>query len=77
MLPARAQTTAGLKMQTAVPTASIYFDLLKRFAERTDKMSNGRLKLEMLPDGAVVSAFEIMDAVEKGVADGGYAWTHH
>ena len=40
-------------------------------------MSNGRLKMEMLPDGAVVPAFEILDAVDKGVVDGGYAWTHY
>lgn len=73
---ATAQTTR-LKIQTAVPTASIYFDLMKRFAERVDKMSNGRLKMEVLPDGAVVNAFEILDAVDKGVVDGGFAWTHY
>lgn len=77
MIPARAQTTARLKIQTAVPSSSIYFELLKRYADRCDKMSNGRLKLEMLPDGAVVQAFEILDAVDKGVIDGGYAWTHY
>ena len=71
-----AQTTR-LKIQTAVPTASIYFDLMKRFADRVDKMSNGRLKMEVLPDGAVVNAFEILDAVDKGVVDGGFAWTHY
>jgi len=74
---ARAQSATRLKIQTAVPSSSIYFDLLKRFADRVDKMSNGRLKMEMLPDGAVVAAFEIMDAVDKGVVDGGYAWTHY
>ena len=73
---ATAQTTR-LKIQTAVPTASIYFDLMKRFADRVDKMSNGRLKMEILPDGAVVNAFEILDAVDKGVVDGGFAWTHY
>lgn len=73
---ATAQTTR-LKIQTAVPTASIYFDLMKRFADRVDKMSNGRLKMEVLPDGAVVNAFEILDAVDKGVVDGGFAWTHY
>lgn len=77
MVPARAQAVTRLKVQTAVPSSSIYFDLLKRFAERVDKMSNGRLKIEMLPDGAVVAAFEILDAVDKGVVDGGYAWTHY
>jgi TRAP-type mannitol/chloroaromatic compound transport system substrate-binding protein len=74
---ARAQSTTRLKVQTAVPSSSIYFELMKHFGERIDKMSNGRLKLEILPDGAVVNAFEILDAVDKGVIDCGYAWTHY
>ena len=74
---AQAQQVTRLKIQTAVPTASIYFDLMKRFGDRVDKMSGGRLKMEILPDGAVVNAFEILDAVDKGVVDGGFAWTHY
>ena len=74
---AQAQQVTRMKIQTAVPTASIYFDLMKRFGDRVDKMSNGRVKMEILPDGAVVNAFEILDAVDKGVVDGGFAWTHY
>ena len=74
---AQAQQVTRMKIQTAVPTASIYFELMKRFGERVDKMSGGRVKMEILPDGAVVNAFEILDAVDKGVVDGGYAWTHY
>lgn len=74
---AQAQQTVRMKVQTAVPTASIYFDLMKRFGERVDRMSNGRIKMEILPDGAVVGAFEILDAVDKGVVDAGFAWTHY
>jgi TRAP-type mannitol/chloroaromatic compound transport system substrate-binding protein len=74
---AQAQQVTRLKIQTAVPTASIYYDLMKRFGDRVDKMSGGRLKMEILPDGAVVNAFEILDAVDKGVVDGGFAWTHY
>src|SRR6186713_2524870 len=66
-----------VRMQTAVPSASIYFELLKRYADRVDKMSNGRIKIEVLPDGAIVPAFEILDAVDKGIVEGGYAWTHY
>jgi TRAP-type mannitol/chloroaromatic compound transport system substrate-binding protein len=66
-----------IRMQTAVPTASIYYELLKRYGERVDKMSNGRLKIEVLPDGAIVGAFEILDAVDKGIVEAGYAWTHY
>jgi hypothetical protein len=72
-----AQASTRIRIQTAVPSASIYFDLLKRMGERVDKMSAGRVKMEMLPDGAVVGAFEILDAVDKGVVEGGYAWTHY
>jgi len=72
-----AQQVTRLKIQTAVPSSSIYFDLLKRMGDRVDRMSSGRIKFEMLPDGAVVPAFEIFDAVDKGVVDGGYAWTHY
>ncbi len=66
-----------VRLQAAVPSASIYFELLKRYADRVDKMSNGRLKIEVLPDGAIVPAFEILDAVDKGIVEGGYAWTHY
>ena len=45
--------------------------------DRIDKMSAGRVKIEMLPDGAIVGAFEILDAVDKGVVEAGYAWTHY
>ena len=72
-----AQQSQRMRIQTAVPAASIYFDLLKKFADRVDKMSNGRIKMEILPDGAIVPAFEILDAVDKGVVEGGYAWTHY
>ena len=64
--PALAQPVTRLKIQTAVPSSSIYFDLMKRMADRVDKMSNGRLKLEMLPDGAVVAAFEAELGIRVG-----------
>jgi len=66
-----------MRIQAAVPAASIYFELLKKFGDRIDRMTAGRLKIEVLPDGAIVPAFEILDAVDKGVVEGGYAWTHY
>ena len=35
-------------------------------------MSGGRLKIEVLPAGAVVKAFDLLDAVAKGTLDGGH-----
>jgi TRAP-type mannitol/chloroaromatic compound transport system substrate-binding protein len=72
-----AQAPVRMRIQTAVPAASIYFELLKKMGDRIDRMSNGRVKMEMLPDGAIVPAFEILDAVDKGIVEGGYAWTHY
>jgi TRAP-type mannitol/chloroaromatic compound transport system substrate-binding protein len=71
------QVQHKMRLQTAVPAASIYFELLKKYGERVDKMSNGRIKIEVLPDGSVVPAFEILDAVDKNVVEAGYAWTHY
>ena len=74
---AQQQPTYRMRIQAAVPAASVYFELLKHFGERIDKMTGGRVKTEVLPDGAVVSAFEILDGVDKGVVEAGYAWTHY
>lgn len=67
----------NLKIQTAVPSSSIYFKLIERMAGRIDAMSAGRLKVEVLPAGAVVGAFEILDAVNNNIVNGGFAWTHY
>ena len=66
-----------LKIQTAVPSASIYYQLIERMAKRIEAMSAKRLTIEVLPAGAVVGAFEILDAVDQGIVNGGMAWTHY
>jgi TRAP-type mannitol/chloroaromatic compound transport system substrate-binding protein len=40
-------------------------------------MSAGRLKIEIMPSGAVVNPNEILDAVSKGLVDAGQWWTHY
>jgi TRAP-type mannitol/chloroaromatic compound transport system substrate-binding protein len=72
-----AETTYHLRIQTAVPSASIYYQLVQRMGKRIEAMSNKRLTVEVLPDGAVVGAFQILDAVDKSVVNGGQAWTHY
>lgn len=66
-----------IRMQSAVPASAVEFKILQNFAQRIDKMTNGRLKIDVLPDGAVVGAFEILDAVDKGLVESGYAWSHY
>ena len=73
---AEAAKTIKWRIQTALPAASMYMDIIKNFGKRVDAMSGGRLKTEVLPVGAVVGFFEVMDAVDKGIVEGGFTWAH-
>jgi TRAP-type mannitol/chloroaromatic compound transport system substrate-binding protein len=42
------------------------------FAKKVNDMTGGDLKIEVLPAGAVVPAFGLLDAVSKGTLDGGH-----
>lgn len=74
-LPAAAVTK--FQMQTAVNAGSPHMELLNRFADNVKRMSNGRLEIEVLPEGAIVGAQSILDAVDKGLVPMGQAWTHY
>ncbi len=65
------------KLQSANPTGTPHHVLLTKFATNVDKMSGGRLKIEILPSGAIVNPNEILDAVNKGLVDAGQWWTHY
>ena len=67
-----AQSVTKLSFQSAFPTSSLLFENSKYFAERVKALSAGRLQIEMQPSGAVVPVFEVLDAVHKGVLDGGH-----
>lgn len=71
---ATAQAPRVLKMQATWPASSMLYDNFKMFAERVDKMSGGRLKIETMPAGAIVPAFEVLEATSKKVLDGAHAW---
>jgi TRAP-type mannitol/chloroaromatic compound transport system substrate-binding protein len=72
-----AQQQFKWKLQSANPAGTPHIDILNKFAASVDKMSAGRLKIEVLPSGAIVNPFEILDAVNKGVIDSGQWWTHY
>lgn len=69
--------TYDLKIQTAVPSSSMYYKTMERLGQRIEKLSNGQIKVEVFADGAIVKAFEILDAVSEGIVNGGQAWTHY
>ena len=70
--PATAQAPIKWKVQSAWPPTSIVQDAAKLLVEMINKTSGGRLQMELLPAGAIVPAFEIQDAVNRGVLDAGH-----
>jgi len=63
------QSPITLRMQTSWPSGDIWMDFAQQYVDRLEAMSGGRLRVELLPAGAVVQAFQVMDAVSDGVLD--------
>jgi TRAP-type mannitol/chloroaromatic compound transport system substrate-binding protein len=64
-----AQAPIVLKMQTSWPASDIWMDFARQYTTRVEEMSAGRITIDLLPAGAVVGAFQVMDAVNDGVID--------
>src|SRR5688572_5437100 len=67
----RAQTTS-LRFQSTWPAKDIFHEYAQDFAKKVNDMAGSRLKIEVLPSGAVVPAFQLLEAVNKGTLDGGH-----
>ncbi|MFW8596455.1 TRAP transporter substrate-binding protein [Cribrihabitans neustonicus] len=68
-----AQSPIVVKMQTSWPASDIWDEFAKDYATRVDEMSGGRLKVDVLPAGAVVAAFQVLDAVNDGLLDAAHS----
>ncbi|SFC16422.1 TRAP-type mannitol/chloroaromatic compound transport system, substrate-binding protein [Polaromonas sp. OV174] len=68
---ATAQTTS-LRFQSTWPAKDIFHEYANDFAKKVNDMAGNRLKIEVLPAGAVVPAFQLLEAVNKGTLDGGH-----
>jgi TRAP-type mannitol/chloroaromatic compound transport system substrate-binding protein len=70
-----AQTPITWRWQSTWPTKDIFHEYALDYATKVNEMAGGRLKIEVLPAGAVVKAFDLLDAVSKGTLDGGHGVT--
>ncbi|SNS75154.1 TRAP transporter substrate-binding protein [Tropicimonas sediminicola] len=70
-----AQAPVVIKMQTSWGAANIWQEFAQDYADRVEQMSGGRLKIDLLPAGAVVAAFQVMDAVNDGILDAAHSVT--
>ncbi|MEY2803467.1 MAG: hypothetical protein RL657_803 [Pseudomonadota bacterium] len=64
--------TVSLRFQSTWPAKDIFHEYANDFAKRVNDMAGNRLKIEVLPAGSVVPAFQLLDAVNKGTLDGGH-----
>ena len=69
---ATAQTTTSLRFQSTWPAKDIFHEYANDFAKKVNDMAGGKLKIEVLPSGSVVPAFQLLEAVNKGTLDGGH-----
>jgi TRAP-type mannitol/chloroaromatic compound transport system substrate-binding protein len=68
----KAQGPIAMRWQSTWPSKDIFHEYAIDFAKKVNDMTGGDLKIEVLPAGAVVPAFQLLDAVSKGVLDGGH-----
>ncbi|MNE72100.1 Lactate-binding periplasmic protein precursor [compost metagenome] len=68
----KAQGPITMRWQSTWPTKDIFHEFAGDFVAKVNNMSGGDLKIELLPAGAVVKAFDLIDAVSKGTLDGGH-----
>lgn len=64
--------TVSMRFQSTWPAKDIFHEFANDFAKKVNDMAGGRLKIDVLPAGAVVPAFQLLEAVNKGTLDGGH-----
>jgi len=60
----------SLRFQSSDPAGNPNFELKQQWAERVEKMSDGRLSVEILPVDSIVQYNETLDAVAAGLIEG-------
>jgi TRAP-type mannitol/chloroaromatic compound transport system substrate-binding protein len=68
----KAQGPITMRWQSTWPQKDIFHEFALDFAKKVNDMTGGDLKIDVLPAGAVVPAFGLLDAVSKGTLDGGH-----
>jgi len=68
----KAQGPINMRWQSTWPSKDIFHEYALDYAKKVNDMTGGDLKIEVLPAGAVVPAFGLLDAVSKGTLDGGH-----
>ncbi|MDP6437461.1 MAG: TRAP transporter substrate-binding protein [Gammaproteobacteria bacterium] len=66
-----------IRVQSVIPAKADEVAMLNDFGDTVRALTNGEVDIEVLPAGAVVGVKETLEAVDKGLIEGGFAWTHY
>jgi len=66
-----------IRVQSVIPAKADEVTMLNDFGATVAALTKGTVEIEVLPAGAVVGVAETLDAVDKGLIEGGFAWTHY
>ncbi|MCY4335287.1 MAG: TRAP transporter substrate-binding protein [Litoreibacter sp.] len=77
LMASSAMAEKVLRIQSVLPNTADEVVMLNAFGDDVAALTGGSLKIEVLPAGAVVGPRDIMDAVDAGLVEGGFAWTHY
>jgi len=67
-----AQGPISMRWQSTWPSKDIFHEFAQDYAKKVNDMTGGDLRIDVLPAGAVVPPFGLLDAVSKGTLDGGH-----
>lgn len=66
-----------IRVQSVLPAKADEVTMLNDFGDNVKALTDGEVEIEVLPSGSVVGVKETLDAVDKGLIEGGFAWTHY
>ncbi|MBT4871790.1 MAG: TRAP transporter substrate-binding protein [Marinovum sp.] len=77
MIATAATAETVIRIQSVLGNSTDEVRMVESFAADVAALTDGSVKIEILPAGAVVGPRDIMDAVDAGLVEGGFAWTHY
>lgn len=66
-----------MRIQAAVPSGAMSFEMLEKFGKRLETMSGGQLQVQVFGAGAIVPSSRILESVDRGVLEAGFAWPQY
>ena len=73
--PAASQEVIDWTIATSWPAGMLLHEMAEIWADKVEKASGGRMRIEVLPGGAMVGPLEVLDAASAGTIDGMHSWS--